>query len=279
MPSYAYCGYLHSPRHVLLYKTEYNGCDERRWTTGVLPRSTNGSCTLVLRQATARTARGPWTPDARASGGFFPGAISRPCVEGAAALRLGPRRYAALFDAYRTDCELMAPPPCTLLDGAPPARSGMRLRAEGSAAGGQCAFEPVRKGFGGMVSDDLLRWTDTSESVEVPEDYKHGTALTLNREARNAVCLPPPGGGGGGGAVDLSRSELCRGAEGAAETAAAAASTVETAAASAVTAAAKGKGKAEAKAKSKGEVSSWPSNWRSKAKGKGKSKGKSKGVG
>ena len=98
-------------RHVLLYKTEYNGCDARRWTAGVLPRSANGSCTLVLRQATARTARGPWTPDKRASGGFFPGAISRPCVEGATALRLGPRRYAALFDAYRTDCAPVPPHP------------------------------------------------------------------------------------------------------------------------------------------------------------------------
>ena len=35
-----------------------------------------------------------------------------------------------------------------------------------------------------MVSDDVLRWTDTSESFEVPDDYKHGTALILNREAR-----------------------------------------------------------------------------------------------
>lgn len=59
------------------------------------------------------------------------------------------------------------------------------------------------------MSDDLRRWTDTSESVEVPEGYKHGTALALNREARNAVCLPPPSGGGGGGAVDLMSSELC----------------------------------------------------------------------
>ena len=80
--------------------------------------------------------------------------------------------------------EIVAPPPCSLLDGAPPARSGMRLQAEGPAAGGQCVFEPARKGFGGMVSDDVLRWTDTSESFEVPDDYKHGTALILNREAR-----------------------------------------------------------------------------------------------
>ena len=141
----------------------------------------------------------------------------------------------------------------------------MRLRAEGTAAGGQCAFEPARKGFGGMVSDDLRRWTDASESVEVPEDYKHGTALTLNREARNAVCLPPPGGAGGGGAVDLTSSELCRGAEEAAETAAAAASAVKAAAASAVKAAAKGKGKGKGKGRGRG-----------KAKGKGTT---SKGVG
>ena len=60
-----------------------------------------------------------------------------------------------------------------------------------------------------MVSDDLRRWTDASESVEVPAEYKHGTALALNREAHNAVCLPPPGGGSGG-AVDLVNSELCR---------------------------------------------------------------------
>ena len=65
--------------------------------------------------------------------------------------------------------EIVAPPPCSLLDGAPPARSGMRLRAEGPAAGGQCVFEPARKGFGGMVSDDVLRWTDTSESFEVSQ--------------------------------------------------------------------------------------------------------------
>lgn len=37
-------------RHTLLYKTEYNGCAELRWTAGVLPRSANASCTLVLRQ-------------------------------------------------------------------------------------------------------------------------------------------------------------------------------------------------------------------------------------
>ena len=166
------------------------------------------------RQATAPTARGPWTPDARATGGFFPGAISRPCVEGAAALRLGPRRYSVLFDAYRVDCELRAPPPCARLDGAPPERSGMRLRA-GADAAGLCAFEPRRRGFGGMVSDDLRRWTDVSESFDVPEGYKHGTAIALSREALNAVCLPSAAAGGvgeaGAASVRVASSELCRG--------------------------------------------------------------------
>ena len=72
------------------------------------------------------------------------------------------------------------------------------------------------------------------------------------------MCLPPPGGGDGGEAVDLTRSELCRGAEEAAEMVAAPASALK--AASIVKAAGKGKAKAKVKAKSKG-------------------KGKSKGMG
>ena len=70
--------------------------------------------------------------------------------------------------------------------------------------------------------------------------------------------MPPPGGGDGGEAVDLTRSELCRGAEEAAEMVAAPASALK--AASIVKAAGKGKAKAKVKAKSKG-------------------KGKSKGMG
>ena len=72
------------------------------------------------------------------------------------------------------------------------------------------------------------------------------------------MCLPPPGGGDGGEAVDLTHSELCRGAEEAAEIVAAPASALK--AASIVKAAGKGKAKAKAKVKAK-------------SKGKGKSKG------
>ena len=88
------------------------------------------------------------------------------------------------------------------------------LRA-GADAAGLCAFEPRRRGFGGMVSDDLRRWTDVSESFDVPEGYKHGAAIALSREALNAVCLPSAAAGGvgeaGAASVRVASSELCRG--------------------------------------------------------------------
>ena len=71
-----------------------------------------------------------------------------------------------------------------------------------------------------MVSDDLRRWTDVSESFDVPEGYKHGAAIALSREALNAVCLPsaaaPSAAAGGVGeagaaSVRVASSELCRG--------------------------------------------------------------------
>lgn len=203
-------------RHVLLYKAEHNGCARREWTVGEPPRAANGTCTLVLRQATAPTARGPWRPDVAASGGFFPGgAISRPCVEGAAALRLAPRSYLVLYDAYRTDCTLRAPPPCDALAGAPPRRCGMGLVATGEAAGGaggaSCSFEPNRRGFGGIESADLRTWSDVSETIEAPVDYKHGTAVALGPEARGAACTPRPGAPTSSIGAAIMRSELCVG--------------------------------------------------------------------
>ena len=75
------------PRHALVYKAEKNDCKRREWTAGRPVRAADG-CTLVLRLARAHNASGPWTPDRSVSGGFFPGALSRPCVEGPAPFRL-----------------------------------------------------------------------------------------------------------------------------------------------------------------------------------------------
>ena len=64
----------------------------------------NASCSLVLRQAVSTEPMGPWTDDPNAQGAYFPGAISRPCVEGPSLLRAPDGGYILLFDAYRTDC-------------------------------------------------------------------------------------------------------------------------------------------------------------------------------
>ena len=44
---------------------------------------------------------------------------------------------------------------------------------------GRCAYEPSRRGFGAMRSEDLATWVDVSGRVSSPPEHKHGTALRL----------------------------------------------------------------------------------------------------
>ncbi len=173
-------------RHVLLYKSEHNRCAERKWQVGRAPWR-NESCTLVLRLAVADKIEGPWRVDAAARGAFFPRALSRPCVEGPTALPLGNGATLVLFDAYRLDCVVYAPPPCGTIAGMQPSAYNMqpapRLNDPDSHA--SCAYRPSRKGFGGMISDDFVRWRDVSHKVYMPVGYKHGTAV---RASRQLVC-------------------------------------------------------------------------------------------
>ena len=140
-------------------------------------------------QARAERATGPWHVDTSAQGAFFPDALSRPCVEGPTVIRTPDGAFLALFDAYRTDCLLLAQRDadgrCTRVGGRP--ASAVRLQHAGERHG-LCAYEPSRKGFGAMRSVDLQTWVDVSGSVRVPENYKHGSALELPPRAWQAVC-------------------------------------------------------------------------------------------
>ena len=191
--------------HVLLYKAEANRCGKGfeallEWTLGQELRDT--PCSLVLRQARASKAVGPWQADARASGAFFPHAISRPCVEGPTIIR-APEPvggWYALFDAYRTDCTLYAPAGehgCAEVGGQPAASSGLRLASTDeemeSGRTGQlnqtrCAYQTAQRGFGALHSADLTSWRDITGLVSTPAGYKHGTALMLPDERWHSIC-------------------------------------------------------------------------------------------
>jgi hypothetical protein len=156
----------------------------------------NRSCTLVLRQARASKVTGPWTIDDGARGSFFTDAISRPCVEGPTIVRGVHGEWLMIFDAYRSDCVLFAPPQpsqkqCDSVGDHPPAAAALQLaRSEIERARGRgvCAYEPSRRGFGALRSDDLRSWVDISGEVSAPPDSKHGSALRLPDEAWQKVC-------------------------------------------------------------------------------------------
>lgn len=198
--------------HVLLYKAEANRCGKGfeaplEWTLGQELRDT--PCSLVLRQARASKAAGPWLDDARATGAFFPHAISRPCVEGPTVIR-APEvvgGWYVLFDAYRTDCTLYTPAGkhgCDEVGGQPAASSGLRLastdedlksgRALDRQSRGQqqnqrrCAYQTAQRGFGALHSADLTSWRDITGLVSTPADYKHGTALMLPDVVWQSIC-------------------------------------------------------------------------------------------
>ena len=180
---------------VLLYKSEQNGCPPpkkgvsrggKRWTLGA-PDGGNAGCTLTLKQLRARSIEGPWVADAAARGPFFPGAISRMCVEGASALELPLGRWLLLFDQYRSDCTLLAPPPCGTIGGEPARTLGLAADSP-ERVGDMCTYATERAGFGGMTSLSLGAWREASAHVRAPKDYKHGTALRLPRSALEAVC-------------------------------------------------------------------------------------------
>ena len=186
--------------HVLFYKAEANLCGRPydaplEWRYGSALH-TNASCSLVLRQARASKATGPWRPDLAAHGSFFSDAISRPCVEGPTIVKSPDERsWILLFDNYRSDCLLLVPRddtdvvPCSTVAGRPAGDAGLRLSHRGSAhADGMCAYEPSRQGFGAMVSDDLRTWTDISGSVSAPPFHKHGTAIKLLPRAWKGIC-------------------------------------------------------------------------------------------
>ena len=180
--------------HVLFYKAESNLCGHPyaaplEWPLGKALH-TNASCSLVLRMARSDSPTGPWRPDTDAKGAFFPDAISRPCVEGATILRQPNREWLLLFDSYRTDCHLIAPPEggtCGTVGGRRAEEMGMQ-RSHAAERPGRCAYEPARRGFGAMTSRDLVTWTDVSGSVKAPAEHKHGSALRLEPEAWRAVC-------------------------------------------------------------------------------------------
>ena len=191
---------------MLIYKAESNLCGRPydaplEWPYRK-PLHTNASCSLVLRIARAKHPTGPYKYDPSARGAFFPDAISRPCVEGPTALRLSNGSWLLLFDSYRTDCLLIAPPEaqpdtagggaeCGVVAGRRAEEAGMALQPNWRSRDGRraCAYEPARRGFGAMRSDDNLRtWTDISGRVSAPADHKHGSALRLPMEAWRSVC-------------------------------------------------------------------------------------------
>ena len=175
--------------HVLFFKSESNACAERRWRLGRQPDASAGECTLVIRQASGRNASGPWKVDKCAHGDFFPSAISRPCAEGPAPVRLPGGETLLLYDGYRTDCPLDAPPPCGKIGRR--AASDVRLVVSDSDDG-SCTYLPEKSGFGAVLSrGDLCEWKDVSSSIHVPDGYKHGTAVALPPDAVRAVCSGP----------------------------------------------------------------------------------------
>ena len=133
----------HNARFLMVYKAEANRCGKGyetplEWTVGADYR--NASCALVLRQALAAAPIGPFRDDARAAGAFFPFAISRPCIEGPSVLRAPDGSWILLFDAYRTDCTLLAPASasgrCELVGGHAPAVANLRSTGRSTAADG-----------------------------------------------------------------------------------------------------------------------------------------------
>jgi hypothetical protein len=182
--------------HILFYKAEDNRCgppyeEPLEWEYGGTLR-TNSSCSLVLRQARAPRATGPWVVDRSARGEFFTDAISRPCVEGPTAIRAPDGAWLLLFDNYRTDCLLLAPNDqrdvidCGSVAGRSPSQVGLRFAA--ARPGGRCAYAPQQLGFGALRSTDLVSWADISGDVRVPARHKHGTAIRLTARAWRGVC-------------------------------------------------------------------------------------------
>ena len=171
--------------HILIYKAETNRCERLEWRLNE-PVEASSGCTLVLRQARARNLSGPWVRDGRARGGFFPGAISKQCVEGPAVLKLQRGRFLLLFDQYRSDCFLSAPPPCGAIGGVPSAELGLAPVAV--AGHGGCNYTTASTGFGAMLSTDLRVWSDVSARLKAPAGYKHGTPLKLTAQALRAAC-------------------------------------------------------------------------------------------
>ena len=191
-------------KHLLFFKAESNLCGPPydaplEWKFGsALHR--NASCSLVLRVARANRATGPWRFDSSSRGSYFSDAISRPCVEGATAVRAPDGAWLLIFDNYRTDCLLLAPRDdgrkCMLLAGRPASAQNLRLssgRQADADEGGACAYEPIRRGFGALRSTDLSTWIDITGEVGAPEDHKHGTALRLTPKAWEQVCEEPRG--------------------------------------------------------------------------------------
>ena len=151
-------------------------------------------CSLVLRQARASKATGPWRPDLAAHGGFSTPSRARASRADHRQIT-DERSWILLFDNNRSDCLLHVPRdetdvvPCTTVAGRPAGDAGLRLSHRGSAhADGMCAYEPSRLGFGAMVSDDLRTWTDISGSVSAPPFHKHGTAIKLLPRAWKGIC-------------------------------------------------------------------------------------------
>jgi hypothetical protein len=183
-----------TPQHILFYKAEANLCGRPytaplEWNFGG-PVHRNASCSLVIRMARARSPTGPWHADPHAHGAFFSDAISRPCVEGPTALQEPNGSWLVLFDNYRSDCVLLAPPEggtCGALAGRPAATVGLRRRYQAERAG-RCAYESARQGFGAMRSHDLHSWHDVSGAVSAPPFYKHGSALRPDAAQWRAVC-------------------------------------------------------------------------------------------
>ena len=53
-----------------------------------------------------------------------------------------------------------------------------------------CSFLPRRPGFGALRTADLRVWEDVSGNLRAPPDYKHGTVVPLDHDARLAACGP-----------------------------------------------------------------------------------------
>ncbi|KAL1515973.1 hypothetical protein AB1Y20_002586 [Prymnesium parvum] len=180
-------GHPTRPPHALLYKSEHNSCEHREWLLGIAPDAKRSECTLVLHVATAWNASGPWAPLESAKGSFFAqGAISRPCAEGAAAVRLASNEWLVLFDGYRNDCPLRAPRPCGTIAGRRVEELGLKaFETEGAKT---CSYLPIRKGLGAMVTSDFYHFEDQSSTIQIPDDYKHGTVVMLSGPEVEAFC-------------------------------------------------------------------------------------------